>query len=67
MKEGCLSVIIPVYNMEKYLVECLDSVLKQDCSDIEIICVNDGSTDRSEDILQEYKTRPPKECHIHTQ
>ncbi|MDR0522523.1 MAG: glycosyltransferase [Planctomycetaceae bacterium] len=49
-----ISVIIPVYNVEKYLRECLDSVLTQTLTDIEIICVDDGSTDRSLEILNEY-------------
>ena len=49
-----LSVIIPVYNVEKYLAECLDSVLNQTLKDIEVICVNDGSTDNSLQILEEY-------------
>ena len=49
-----ISVIIPVYNTGKYLPECLDSVLKQTLSDIEIICINDGSTDNSSEILKKY-------------
>ena len=49
-----VSVIIPVYNVEKYLRECLNSVVNQTLKDIEIICVNDGSTDNSLAILQEY-------------
>ena len=49
-----VSVIIPVYNVEKYLRECLDSVVSQTLRDIEIICVDDGSTDGSSDILNEY-------------
>ncbi len=49
-----VSVIIPVYNVEKYLKECLDSVVNQTLKDIEIICVNDGSTDNSLQILEEY-------------
>ena len=49
-----VSVIIPIYNVEKYLRECLDSVVNQTLRDIEIICVNDGSTDGSIDIIQEY-------------
>ena len=49
-----VSVIIPVYNVEKYLQECLDSVINQTLQDIEIICVNDGSTDKSFNILESY-------------
>ena len=49
-----VSVIIPVYNTEPYLKECLDSVKNQTLKDIEIICVNDGSTDKSGEILDEY-------------
>lgn len=48
------SVIIPVYNVEKYLIECLDSVVNQTLKSIEIICINDGSTDNSLKILQKY-------------
>ena len=49
-----VSVIIPVYNTEKYLRKCLDSVVNQTLKDIEIICVNDGSPDNSLAILEEY-------------
>ena len=49
-----LSVIIPVYNVEKYLRECLDSVVNQTFKDIEIILIDDGSTDKSLDICKEY-------------
>ena len=52
-----ISVIIPVYNVEKYLRECLDSLINQSLKDIEIICVDDGSTDTSLDILKEYKEK----------
>ena len=52
-----VSVIIPIYNVEKYLRECLDSVCGQTLREIEIICVNDGSPDRSLDILKEYAAR----------
>ena len=50
-----VSVIIPVYNTEKYLDECLNSVQNQTLEDIEIICVNDGSTDGSLKILEEHE------------
>ncbi len=49
-----LSVIIPVYNVENYIRECLESVVRQKTDDLEIIIVNDGSTDRSEEICVEY-------------
>ena len=52
-----VSVIIPVYNVDKYLKECLESVINQTLQDIEIICVNDGSTDKSQDILHEYSQK----------
>lgn len=48
------SIIVPVYNVEEYLSDCLDSVVQQSFCDIEIICVNDGSTDESQRILQDY-------------
>ncbi|HGX1815890.1 TPA: glycosyltransferase family 2 protein [Escherichia coli] len=43
--------MVPVYNVEKYLRECIQSVLDQDFNDYEIICINDGSTDGSLDII----------------
>lgn len=52
-----VSVVIPVYNAEKYIKECLDSLLGQTFSDFEIICVDDGSQDHSLDILWEYEKR----------
>jgi glycosyltransferase involved in cell wall biosynthesis len=52
-----VSVIIPVYNAQKYLRECLDSVTAQTLKDIEIICVNDGSTDCSLEILESYAAK----------
>lgn len=55
--EPKVSVIIPVYNAEKYLRQCLDSVINQSLREIEIICVDDGSTDGSREILSEYAAR----------
>ena len=52
-----VSVIIPVYNMEKYVGECLDSVLRQTLTDLEVIIINDGSTDTSLKIIQEYQAK----------
>ena len=50
-----ISVIIPVYNAENYLRDCLDSVLRQSLTELEILCVDDGSTDNSLAILREYE------------
>ena len=52
-----LSVIIPAYNVEKYLRECLESVLRQNFKDYEVICVDDGSTDGTGAILDEYAAK----------
>lgn len=49
-----LSIIIPIYNTEKYLGKCLDSILAQTFGDFEVICIDDGSTDNSSEILTEY-------------
>ena len=52
-----VSLILPIYNVSQYLRECLDSVVNQTLKDIEILCVNDGSTDDSLDIIREYAAR----------
>lgn len=52
-----LSLIVPVYNVEKYLQKCLESLIKQTLKDIEIICVNDGSMDNSLAILKEFASK----------
>ena len=57
MSNPKISIIIPVYNSEKYLSECLDSIVNQTLKEIEIICVNDGSTDNSLSILKEYTSK----------
>lgn len=49
-----ISIIVPIYNVEKYLSECLDSIINQTLKDIEIICINDGSPDNSFEILKRY-------------
>ena len=54
MEKFNVSIIIPVYNVEKYLIECLESAVNQTLDNIEIICINDGSTDGSLKILEEY-------------
>lgn len=52
-----VSVVVPVYNVEPYLAECLDSLLGQTLAEIEVITIDDGSTDRSADILRDYAQR----------
>ena len=52
--EKLISVIVPVYNVEEYLDECLDSIRKQTYKNIEVILVNDGSTDKSQEICERY-------------
>jgi glycosyltransferase involved in cell wall biosynthesis len=54
-----VSVIIPCYNVQEYISECLDSVLSQTYTNIEIICVNNNSTDKTDEILQEYIKKHP--------
>ena len=49
------SIIVPVYNVEKYLNKCLESLVNQTYKDYEIIIVNDGSTDKSKNIINNYK------------
>ncbi|MBQ8870700.1 MAG: glycosyltransferase [Alphaproteobacteria bacterium] len=49
-----ISVIIPIYNVEKFLPQCLDSILAQTLNDLEVICVNDGSPDNCSQILSDY-------------
>lgn len=62
-----ISVILPIYNVEKYLEKCLDSILKQTYSNLEIILVDDGSKDRSPDICDEYKLIDQRIVVIHKQ
>ena len=54
-----VSVLVPVFNVERYLGECLDSLVAQTLPGLEIVCVDDGSTDGSRDILEEYAGRLP--------
>ena len=60
-----VSIVIPTYNVERYLRECLDSVINQTLKDIEIICVDDGATDNSGKILDEYAAKDNRIKVIH--
>ena len=53
-KQPLISILVPCYNVEKYLEQCLDSIVNQTLKDIEIICINDGSTDSTLDIIKSY-------------
>lgn len=64
MKSFKVSIILPVYNVEKYLSACLDSLLAQTLEEIEIVAVNDGSTDGSLQILQAYQSLHPEKLFI---
>ncbi|MFP8895908.1 glycosyltransferase family 2 protein [Chryseobacterium sp. EZn1] len=61
-----VSIIVPVYNVENYLAKCLDSLVKQSLSNIEIIVVNDGSKDNSEKIIKEFAQRYPDKIKAFT-
>ncbi|AMC94023.1 hypothetical protein AOC36_08495 [Erysipelothrix larvae] len=61
-----LSIIIPIYNVEKYLSDCLDSIKKLDPTEFEVICVNDGSTDNSKEIAQRYVNENPELISLYT-
>ena len=54
MMNDLISIIIPIYNTEKYLKRCLDSVINKSYENLEIILINDGSTDASEEICKDY-------------
>ena len=58
-----VSILVPVYNVEAYLPKCLDSLIGQTLREIEIICIDDGSTDRSGEILDEYAEKD-KRIHV---
>ncbi len=65
MENPLISVVIPVYNVEKYLKECLDSVIIQTLKDIEIICIDDGSNDNCGGILEEYAKKDSRFVVVH--
>lgn len=60
-----ISVIIPVYNSEKYIADCLEHVLAQTYQNLEILCIDDGSNDQSATILDQYAQRDPRIIVVH--
>ncbi len=60
-----VSIVIPVYNVQEYLTECMESVIGQTLKEIEIICVNDGSTDGSPEILERFAARDKRIVVLH--
>ena len=54
-----VSIVVPIYNLEKYIPRCLDALVNQTLEDIEILCVNDGSKDSAPEIIEDYKKRYP--------
>lgn len=63
--EPLISIIVPVFNKENYLRECLDSILNQDYQNFELIVINDGSTDSSKIICEEYAAKTDKIILVH--
>lgn len=66
MSEKLISVIVPAYNVENYIRRCLDSLVGQTYGNLEIIVVNDGSTDRTGEIIEEYTERYPDKVMLYT-
>lgn len=64
MKNPKVSVIVPVYNTEKYLNRCLDSLVTQTLEEIEVVAIDDGSTDKCSQILDEYQTKYPEKMKV---
>ncbi len=60
-----VSILVPIYNVERYLKQCLESLVNQTLQDIEIICINDGSTDASHSIIEEYAKNDNRIKAIH--
>ena len=65
MNNPLISIIVPVYNGETYLARCLDSLLDQTYAPIEILVVNDGSQDRTAEILSQYDQYPQIKVFYH--
>lgn len=66
-KKPFFSIIVPIYNVENYLTDCLDSILAQTYADFELLLINDGSTDTSGEIAEQYRERERRISLIHQQ
>ena len=60
-----ISILMPTYNDEKYIVNALDSIMMQTYKDYEVLICNDGSTDKTKEVIYEYKDKNDKEDKIH--
>lgn len=65
MKKGLVTIVLPIYNVENYLDKCLESIVDQTYKNLEIICVDDGSTDHSPQICEEWAVRDERVMVIH--
>ena len=65
--DSLISIIVPIYNVEKYLCECIESLINQTYTNLEIILVDDGSTDSSSAICDEYALKDERIVVIHNQ
>lgn len=65
MEKGLVTIVLPIYNVENYLDKCLESVVNQTYKNLEIICVDDGSTDRSSQICEEWAVRDERVKVVH--
>ena len=59
MSEVKVSIVVPIYNLEKYIPRCLDALVNQTLEEIEILCVDDGSKDSAPQIIEDYKAKYP--------
>ena len=67
MEEELITVVVPIYRVEKYLVKCIDSIIEQSYKNIELILVDDGSPDKCPQICDEYKNKDSRIKVIHKQ
>lgn len=65
--EKKVTIVVPVYNAEKYIAKCLDSILNNTYKNIEVILINDGSKDNSQKILNEYQKKYPQQLIVKEQ